>query len=84
MFEPKFHAVQQAFGTYPFIENLGIEGDIIERSRFRGGFPKHNLRVSQIKIEAEHGSQQIRTGGRIIARPRLGGLHRRYEWLQAA
>ena len=29
-------------------------------------------------------SQQIRTGGRIIARPRLGGLHHRYEWSQAA
>ena len=29
-------------------------------------------------------SEQIRSGGRIIARPRLGGLHHRYEWLQAA
>ena len=29
-------------------------------------------------------SQQIRTGRRIIARPRLGGLHHRYEWSQAA
>ena len=29
-------------------------------------------------------SQQIHTGGRIIARPRLGGLHHRYEWSQAA